>query len=67
MMANLRLALDIEVKAGDQSHSNHSLPGLMSLLKEKRKNQNLFLVTLILERAGLCEIWKAFLNPVYLN
>ena len=34
MMANLRLVLDVEVKAGDQSHSSHSLPGLMSLLKE---------------------------------
>ncbi len=32
MMANLRLVLDVEVKAGDQSHSTHSLPGLMSLL-----------------------------------
>lgn len=33
MMANLRLVLDVEVKAGDQSHSTHSLPGLLSLLK----------------------------------
>lgn len=32
MMANLRLVLDVEVKAGDQSHSTHSLPGLISLL-----------------------------------
>ena len=32
MMANLRLVLDVEVKAGDQSHSNYSLPGLVSLL-----------------------------------
>lgn len=32
MMANLRLVLDVEVKAGDQSHSIHSLPGLLSLL-----------------------------------
>ena len=32
MMANLRLVLDVEVKAGDQSHSHYSLPGLVSLL-----------------------------------
>jgi hypothetical protein len=32
MMANLRLVLDVEVKAGNQSHSTHSLPGLVSLL-----------------------------------
>ncbi len=32
MMANLRLILDVEVQAGDQSHSNHSLPGLVTLL-----------------------------------
>lgn len=32
MMANLRLILEVEVQAGDQSHSNHSLPGLMALL-----------------------------------
>ncbi|MDA9004010.1 transposase [bacterium] len=32
MMANLRLVLDVEVKAGDQSHSTHSLPGLRGLL-----------------------------------
>lgn len=32
MMANLRLVLDVDVKAGDQSHSSHSLPGLISLL-----------------------------------
>ena len=32
MMANLRLILDVDVKAGDQSHSTHSLPGLLSLL-----------------------------------
>ena len=32
MMANLRLILDVEVKAGNQSHSNHSLPGLIELL-----------------------------------
>lgn len=32
MMANLRLVLDVELKAGDQSHSNYSLPGLISLI-----------------------------------
>ncbi len=32
MMANLRLVLDVEVQAGDQSHSNYSLPGLVALL-----------------------------------
>ena len=33
MMANLRLVLDVEVKAGDQSHSSYTLPGLIALLK----------------------------------
>lgn len=33
MIANLRLILDVEVKAGNQSHSAHSLPGLMALLE----------------------------------
>ena len=32
MMANLRLVLEVEVQAGNQSHSNHSLPGLIALL-----------------------------------
>ena len=32
MMANLRLVLEVEVQAGNQSHSNYSLPGLVSLL-----------------------------------
>lgn len=32
MMANLRLVLEVEVQAGNQSHSNDSLPGLVSLL-----------------------------------
>jgi hypothetical protein len=32
MMANLRLVLDVEVQAGNQSHSNDSLPGLVALL-----------------------------------
>ena len=30
--ANLRLVLDVEVQAGDQAQSRHSLPGLISLL-----------------------------------
>ena len=33
MIANLRLVLEVEVQAGDQSHSSYSLPGLVSLLK----------------------------------
>lgn len=33
MIGNLRLVLDVEVKAGNQGHSTHSLPGLMDLLK----------------------------------
>ena len=32
MMANLRLVLEVEVQAGNQAHSNHSLPGLIALL-----------------------------------
>lgn len=32
MIANLRLVLDVEVQAGNQSHSNDSLPGLVALL-----------------------------------
>ena len=32
MMANLRLVLDVEVQAGDQTHSTHSLPGLVAWL-----------------------------------
>jgi hypothetical protein len=34
MIANLRLVLDVEVKAGNESHSNYSLPGLMTLLAQ---------------------------------
>ena len=34
MMANLRLVLNVDVKGGDQSHSTHSLPGLMTLLTQ---------------------------------
>ncbi len=33
MIANLRLVLEVEVQAGNQSHSNDSLPGLVALLK----------------------------------
>ncbi len=33
MMANTRLVLEVDVQAGNQAHSNHSLPGLMALLK----------------------------------
>lgn len=32
MIANLRLILEVEVQAGNQSHSNDSLPGLVALL-----------------------------------
>lgn len=32
MMANVRVVLDVEVQAGNQSHSNDSLPGLVALL-----------------------------------
>ncbi len=32
MMANLHLVLEVEVQAGNQAHSNHSLPGLIALL-----------------------------------
>lgn len=39
MIANLRLILDVEVKAGSQSHSSHSLPGLMSLLSRFPQEQ----------------------------
>lgn len=39
MIANLRLVLDIEVQAGDQSQSSHSLPGLMSLLNKLSEEQ----------------------------
>ena len=34
MMANLRLILDVEVKAGNHCGSNHSMPGLMTILNE---------------------------------
>ncbi len=34
MIANLRLVLEVEVQAGDQSQSKHSLPGLISILNK---------------------------------
>lgn len=34
MIANLRLILDVEVQAGNQGNSSHSLPGLMALLEK---------------------------------
>jgi len=33
MLANLRLVLDVEVQAGNESHSNNPLPDLLALLK----------------------------------
>jgi len=32
MMANLRLVLEVEIQPGNQTHSNHSLPGLIRIL-----------------------------------
>ena len=32
MMANTRLILDVNVQAGDKTHSSHSMPGLIELL-----------------------------------
>lgn len=32
LIANLRLVLDVNVQAGDQTHSSYSFPGLMALL-----------------------------------
>jgi len=34
MIANLRLVLDVEVQAGDQAQSSHSLPGLLGILNK---------------------------------
>ncbi len=39
MIANLRLVLDVEVQAGDQAQSSHSLPGLMTILKKLSPEQ----------------------------
>lgn len=33
IMANTRLVLEVDVQSGDRSHSSHSMPGLMDLLK----------------------------------
>ncbi len=44
MIANLRLILETEVKAGNQSHSNYSLPGLMTLLTELNPAQRPYCV-----------------------
>ena len=33
LMANTRLVLEVEVQPGDQSHSNHTMPGLIGLLE----------------------------------
>lgn len=44
MIANLRLVLDIEVKAGNQSHSNYSLPGLMEMLRQLNPAQRPYCV-----------------------
>ncbi len=32
-MANSRLVLEVDVQPDDQSHSNHTMPGLIDLLK----------------------------------
>lgn len=37
MIGKLRLALEVAVQAGDQSHACHSMPGLMSLLSRLPK------------------------------
>jgi hypothetical protein len=39
MMANTRLVLEVEVQAGNQAHSNHSLPGLMALLERLSEDE----------------------------
>ena len=39
MMSDLRLVLDVEVKPGDQSHSTHSLPGLISLIARLQEDE----------------------------
>jgi hypothetical protein len=38
LIANLRLVLNIEVLPGDESHSSHSLPGLLDLLDRLPKD-----------------------------
>ncbi len=39
MIANLRLVLEVEVQAGDQAQSAHSLPGLLSILNRLSPTQ----------------------------
>ncbi len=38
LIANLRLVLNVEVLPGDESHSSHSLPGLLDLLDRLPEN-----------------------------
>ncbi|MBF0219201.1 MAG: transposase [Gammaproteobacteria bacterium] len=38
MMGNTRIVLDVDVKPGDESHSSHSMPGLVNLLKRLPEN-----------------------------
>ncbi len=38
LIANIRIVLDVEVQAGDQSHSSHSMPGLMTVLDKLPAN-----------------------------
>lgn len=44
LVAGLRLVLDAEVLAGNESHSNHSLPGLLRLLDRLTREQRPYLV-----------------------
>lgn len=44
LVAGLRLVLDAEVHAGNQSHSNHTLPGLLHLLDKLPENQRPYIV-----------------------
>ena len=37
MIANLRLMLDVEVRPGNESHSSHSMPGLVNILSRLDK------------------------------
>lgn len=44
MIANLRLVLEVEVQAGNQSQSSYSLPGLLKLLDKLPKESRPYLV-----------------------
>jgi len=44
LVAGLRLVLDAEVLAGNESHSNHTLPGLLRLLDRLSPQQRPYLV-----------------------